>query len=93
MNTLQKRAVANYYTWKRSNMDSIYKAYCKPSYAKVRAWDYCKNLCSKFGGKNLKVVNHGCQLFSAGFEFEDENGIPSFMFITKSTNTAVAIPT
>lgn len=92
MNKLEKRALANYSTWKKSNLDSIFSAYKNPSYAKQRAWDYCKALCYEKNGHNLKVVNHGVQLFSAGFEYPDaETGEIKFMFITKTTETSVAV--
>lgn len=92
MNTLEKRALMNYPTWKRSTLDDIFKAYKSPSYAKQRAWNYCKELCREHDGFNLKVVNHGVQLFSAGFEYPDaETGEIKFMFITKTTETSVAV--
>lgn len=90
MNKLEKRALANYPTWKKSNLNSIFSAYKNPSYDKQKAWEDCKALCYEKNGHNLKVVNHGTWFFSAGFEYPDaETGEVMFMYITKETQTVI----
>lgn len=78
--------VRSEYIWSRNYLckEDIYEAYKKPSLAKVRAWEGCKRLCEEFNGWNLKILHAGCQLFSAGFEFADEDGVINYMWITKS---------
>lgn len=78
--------VRSEYRWSRNHQckDDIYKAYKKPSRAKVLAWPCCKNLCEAYNGRNLKILHAGCQLFSAGFEFFDKDGVFNYMWITKS---------
>lgn len=65
---------------KCKTLDDVYKSY---SYAKAKAWEYCKWLCNLFSGKNLSVVGHNCMMFSASFDFEYE-GEKYLMYITKS---------
>ena len=64
---------------------SIYKAYKTPSDNKVRAWEYCKQLCRDNNGHNLKVIGHSCHVFSAAFTFT-KNGCNYIVHITPSHN-------
>lgn len=47
----------------------IYDAYKNPSIYKIRAWNYCKEMCNKYGGYNLKINSYNCQSFTCTFEF------------------------
>ena len=67
----------------RSNMDELYKAYGRCSYAKQQAWEHCKALCKRYDGWGLKVLGHNCYHFSAGFLFiDEEDGAVKVMKIT-----------
>jgi len=88
----EKVARANYRNYKMSDMNDLWKAYGNASNKKYRAWDYCKELCYKFNGHGLKVINKNTFIFTAGFEFEDEKtGVCKFMYITPSYDTAIEI--
>ena len=78
----RERAVYAYNN-RRWTYDSIWKAYEKPSNAKVRAWDYCKELCRENNGHDLIITARNCMKFSAVFKFEDENGDLCYCYITK----------
>lgn len=69
----------------------IFQAYKSPSREKQEAWEYCKNLCKKQKGSNLKIIGKNCFFFSAGFFYLDENGKERFMHITKSADYSYLI--
>lgn len=62
--------------------DNLYNYYAKPSCNKIRAMEYCKNLCRTLHGYNLRVIGYNCMQFSVGFEFY-ENDKLCFAYITK----------
>lgn len=67
----------------RPNYD-IYEAYEKPSIYKVRAWNYCKEMCKALNGFNLRITGHNCMAFTVKFEFaHPENGALCTAWITK----------
>ena len=49
----------------------IFEAYGRPSAAKVRAWEYCKQLCAEMDGYDLIICGWNCMKFSAYFKFFD----------------------
>lgn len=63
----------------------IYEAYTKPSIYKVRAWEYCRNMCRDMGGHDLIISAAGCQTFSVCFKFEAD-GKPAYAYITRDYN-------
>lgn len=67
------------YRWTYS---SIFQAYGRPSSAKISAWEHCERLRDEFNGTNLRVLSRNTFMFTAGFEFEDENGVINYMLIT-----------
>lgn len=90
MTRKEKQAKANIERWIASSKKDIVSAYKKPSVAKRRAWNYCKELCAELNGNNLKVVSNNCHFFTAGFQFADkETGVLKYMHITASSDTAV----
>lgn len=93
-NSYQKRtARGNYSTYERSNTNSIYSAYGKPSSAKVAAWNYCRRLCDSMNGTGLKVVNFNTFMFTAGFESVDpETGVILFTYITPNYDITIDAP-
>lgn len=79
------REAATYaYNNRRWTFSDIWDAYGKPSAAKVRAWDYCKNLCSEKNGTDLIITGRNSMKFSAVFKFKEEGtGRDCFAYITK----------
>lgn len=69
---------------------TITEAYGKPSQAKKDAWRYCCQLCTKHNGKGLTVVGKTCNIFTAGFTFE-EDGKKFLCYITPSNNYKIAL--
>lgn len=63
--------------------DNLYNYYTKPSYAKIKAMEYCKKLCRDLHGYNLRIIGYNSMQFSVGFEFYNENGVLCFAYITK----------
>ena len=64
--------------------DDIFKAYAKPSRAKIEAWEYCKALCKEKNGNSLIISGHSPMKFSAVFKFKEEGtGRDCFAYITK----------
>ena len=90
---MNKLMTGAYESYKRSTIDSIYKAYKKPSVLKTRAWYYCERLCDELNGRNLKVVGKNCNFFSAGFEYPNpKTGVAMFMYITHTKDRTAEIP-
>jgi len=90
MTNNERTAIANITTYNYSTNYSIYDAYERPSRKKVNAWDYCKKLCEKYKGSNLKVVSFNTFIFTAGFTFTDpETKEEMYMHITPTYNTPV----
>lgn len=79
-----------YWKYNKSNYNGIYDAYDRPSYAKVKAWEYCRDLCENLKGSNLKVVGFNMFKFSAGFTFNMDNK-KYFMYITDTSDRAVEV--
>ena len=66
--------------WK--NYKDIFEAYKNPSIRKVRAFEYCKNLCAELNGFDLVIPAAGCQTFSVCFKFYDEGRL-CYAYITR----------
>lgn len=90
MTANEKRAIANYNFYKRSEKYNLFDAYEKPSRKKYIAWKYCEELAKKKHGKNLRVINFNTFIFTAGFEYKSK-GKNMFMYITPSNDTAVEV--
>lgn len=71
-----------YETWKKSKLTCLEDAYKEPSEAKQRAWIRCIGICKANNGCDLRIIGHGCQMFSAGFIYE-KDGVSVFVWITK----------
>ena len=50
--------------------EELSDVYKKPSDAKIRAFNWCKDECEKLNGFNFAIVGHSSQIFSVGFDFE-----------------------
>lgn len=62
--------------------NNLYNCYAKPSYHKIKALEYCNELCKKLNGYNLKIISYNCMKFSVGFQFIQDD-ILCFAYITK----------
>ena len=70
-----------------SNYDDIYSAYKNPSVYKVRAWNWCKELCREMHGYDLIISAAGCQTFSVVFTFNERGtGRKCYAYITRDYN-------
>lgn len=62
----------------------IWEAYDRPSVYKVRAWEYCKQLCADLGGFDMLIASRNTFQFSVCFKFYDqETGALSYAYITR----------
>ena len=90
MTSHERAAKANIKRWERSDEYRLGDAYTDYSYKKEKAFEYCKKLCEKHNGRNLKIVSHNSFVFTAGFEYTDpETGVLMYMHITPSYDQAV----
>ena len=64
-------------------LQKITDYYKHPSQAKQSAWEYCKELCNRYFGKQLTVISGNSHLFTAGFMFT-KNNKDYFCYISKS---------
>ena len=74
-----KSAYARYQQSSNYTLRDCYENY---SYAKERAFNYCKELCEKFNGNDLKIISYNTFGFSCGFVGLIENK-KVFVYITK----------
>lgn len=67
--TEKQRSLGRYYygLWRNSPYSEIWQAYGKPSTKKLRSYEVIRAEMQKLGGKDLRVLNHGCQLYSCGY--------------------------
>ena len=66
-----------------SYVTDIYEAYKSPSIYKVRAWEYCKDLCKRLRGRDLRIVGRNCTKFSVAFRFNERGtGRECYAYIT-----------
>lgn len=73
--------VSRWLAYVNSTMDDITAAYKNPSYRKICAWQWCKDICNKYDGNGLRVCVHTSQFFTAGFT-ACIDGTDSFVYIT-----------
>ena len=72
-----------------SRYESIFSAYGKPSFAKIRAFNYCLNTCRKYNGFNLRILSKNNFMFTCGFFFYNEDGKKQFYYITPSYDVII----
>lgn len=72
--TEKQRQNGRYYysLWKKSPYSEIWQAYGKPSTKKLRSYEEIRAQMQELGGKDLRVLNHGCQLYSCGYILGDK---------------------
>ena len=80
-NTQAQRAMASHARATASELRQVYGRY---SDAKRRAMDYCKGLCARLDGWDLRILGANSMAFSVGFYFTDKGtGAVCFAYITK----------
>lgn len=67
------------------NGRTLRECYKNCSGAKLRAYDYCLNLCTSLSGKNFGIRGYNCMAFTVHFTFE-MFGISFYAVITKCHN-------
>ncbi len=72
--------------YEQSKTVDLWQAYATASENKRRAWRYCQGLCGGYNGWGLKIIGANCHQFSAGFLFQDGDGVVNFAYITKSAD-------
>ena len=84
----QKKArEAAVFAYAHKNYDDIYSAYKNPSVYKVRAWNWCKELCREMHGYDLIISAAGCMTFSVVFTFNERGtGRKCYAYITRDYN-------
>ena len=65
------------------NLDNCYE---RPSQAKWDAMDDCKALMRELNGHDMRIISYNKFMFTCGFKFTDENSLPSFAYITPTSN-------
>ena len=85
---IAKEKYINYCNSNDTCLEDVYKSY---SIYKARAWSYCKELMQDYCGYNLRVISHNSNIFTAGFEFQDEFGVNYFMYITPTYDIMIEV--
>lgn len=73
-----------------SYISNIYQAYKNPSYDKIYAYDYLKELSKDMDGYNFYIIGYNCNMFSVGWcvEIDDKE---YFIYVTKDYNRIMEI--
>lgn len=92
MTTRERTALNQYPYYQQSNASDLSDVYGRYSTAKAAAWKYCYDLMAEYDGWGLRIIGHNVFMFTAGFLFRDpETDALKFMYITKSSDTAVEV--
>ena len=91
MTQIEKRAREAYEIYKQSEIRTLREAYGSYSKDKDNAMTDCRVLCRELGGSDLKIITYNRYVFTAGFEFTNEEGKKMFMYITPSYNTTIEV--
>lgn len=77
-----KNVIKRYYA---SNTTNIYYAYKNPSYDKIYAYDYLKELSKDMNGYGFYIIGYNCSMFSVGWRviIDDKE---YFIYVTKDHN-------
>lgn len=81
-----------YNTYKSSNMTTLNDLYNTYSYAKLRAYNYCRNLYDTLNGYDFRIIGGNCMTFSVGFKYHDTTtGEEMFVWITKTYDRQISL--
>ena len=79
-----KIAKAHYTQYENTHYYNLWDCYTSYSHNKIKAFEYCENLCNMLGGWGLRIISHNMMQFTVGFEFADPNtGELMFAYITR----------
>lgn len=82
-----ENVIKRYYN---SNIKNIYEAYKKPSYDKIYAYDYLKELSKDMNGYSFYIIGYNCSAFSVGWCARIGNK-EYFIYVTKDYNRIMEI--
>ena len=91
-NTKKAKALINsyhYYSSKHESYD-ILTFYKKPSFNKIKAWQFCIKLASKNNGNDLHICGGNSSVFSAGFTMV-ENNKKYLIYITRDNQYKIEL--
>ena len=91
-NTKKAKALINnyhYYSGKYESYD-IFNFYKKPSFNKIKAWQFCKELTSKNNSNDLHICGGNSEFFSAGFTMI-ENDKKYLIYITRDNQYKIEL--
>ena len=87
---MTKKHTSIYNNYLRSTATTLRDVYSSYSYAKEKAYNYCRSLCADYDGYDFKIIGHNCHVFSAGFTFSD--GMNEYlMYITPSKDEKILL--
>lgn len=89
-NTVKGRNLINAFL-KSTKGDSIYKAYAKPSYKKVEAFNEIKKEMSQVNGYGLRITGAGSDFFSCAYKLVDPEGHTYLIYHTHVNRFAIKL--
>jgi hypothetical protein len=66
LNPKTKQAQAFIKAYQGATMTKLKEAYNRPSWAKIEAYEKCKNLMREMNGYQMKITGYNCDAFSCG---------------------------
>lgn len=89
---MERQARKHYKAWVHSEDYALELVYNSFSANKGRAWCYCREKQSELNGYGLKVITHNCTVFTAGFEYTDDNtGEAKFYYIAPTFDCDIPV--
>lgn len=82
-----ENVIKRYY---ESNINNIYYAYKNPSYDKIYAYDYLRELSKDMNGYRFYIIGYNCSMFSVGWCVKLNNK-EYFIYVTKDHNRIMEI--
>lgn len=82
-----EKIIKRYYD---SNITNIYQAYKNPSYDKIYAYDYLRELSKDMNGYGFYIIGYNCSCFSVGWCVKLNNK-EYFIYVTKDHNRIMEI--
>ena len=91
-NKKKAKALINSYYYYSGKPESyeILTFYKKPSFNKLKAWYFCKELATKNNGNDLHICGGNSSVFSAGFT-KLENGKKYLIYITRDNQYQIEL--
>ena len=87
----EKAARDHYRSYLMSEMDGLHKAYGRWSGRKEAACEHCRELCKEADGHGLKIITRNTDVFTAGFESVNEEGVCEFTYIAPTYHVTIEI--